>query len=133
MRNCFSKSCNPLSLICATRLCHKSGEVSSSTTFSCPLHTFACVLYNEQHNLAREIRFRSKSRMCRTSFNVNVHLILDCMQMSPILAIWETILFPIFIVPKSPAFGSCLLLALGSSNSFSCGLFYHNDNILFSL
>ena len=53
MRDCLAKSCNPFSLICASHLCHKSGEVSLSTAFSCPLHTFACVLYSEQHNLPR--------------------------------------------------------------------------------
>ena len=103
MRDCLAKSYNPFSLICASRLCHKSGEVSSSTVFSCPPHTFTCVLYKEQHNLPRattnnplvsfqfpllikwtDIRFRRKCGMCRTSFNVNVHLILVCMQMSPI-------------------------------------------------
>ena len=43
MRDCLAKSCNTFSLICASRLCHKSGEISSSTAFSCPPHTFACV------------------------------------------------------------------------------------------
>ena len=131
MRDCLAKSCNPLLLICASRLCHKSEEVSSSTAFSCLPHTFTFVLYNEQHNLpcattndplvrfqlpllikwlytslsniCTEIRFRRKSGMCHTSFNVNVHPILVCMQMSPILAIWEILLFPIFTMPKSPA------------------------------
>ena len=101
MRDCLAKSSNPFLLICASRLCHKSGEVSSLTAFSCPLHTFAYALYNEQHNLPRattndplvsfqfpllikwlypslssiciEIRFRRKFGMCHTSFNVNVH------------------------------------------------------------
>ena len=131
MRDCLAKSCNPFSLICASRLCYKLGEVSSSIAFSCPPHTFTCVLYNEQHNLPRattndplvsfqlpllikwlypslssictKIRFRRKSGMCHTSFNVNVHHILVCMQMSPILAIWETLLFLIFTVSKSLA------------------------------
>ena len=112
-------------------MCHKSGEVSSSTSFSCPLYTFTCVLYNEQHNLPHattndpsvsfqfplliewlypslssiciEIRFRRRSRMCRTYFNVNVHSILVCMQMLPIPTIWETLLFPIFTTLKSHA------------------------------
>ena len=131
MRDCLAKSCNPFSLICASRLCHKSRDVSSSIAFSCPPHTFACVLYNEQHNLPHgttndplvsfqlpllikwlypslssactKIRFRLKSRMCRTCFKVNVHPILVCMQMSPIPMIWEILLFPIFTLPKSPA------------------------------
>ena len=131
MRDYLAKSCNPFSLICASHLCHKSGEVSSSTAFSCSPHTFSCVLDGEQHNLPCattndplvsfqlpllikwlypslssiyiEIRFRHKSIMCHTSFNFNVHLILVCMQMSPILAIKEELLFPIFIVPKSLA------------------------------
>ena len=131
MRDCLAKSCNPFLLICANCLCHKSGEVSSSIAFSCPLHTFTYVLYSEQHNLPRattndplvslqlpllikwlylslsniciEIRFRQKFGMCRTSFNINVHPILVCMQISPIPSIWETLLFPIFTVPKSHA------------------------------
>ena len=105
--------------------------MSSSIVFSCPSHAFAYVLYNEQHNLPHattndplvsfqfpllikqlypslsriciEIRFRSKSGMCRTSFNINVHPILVCMQMSLIPVIWEILLFPIFTVPKSHA------------------------------
>ena len=131
MRDYLAKSCNPFLLIFASCLCYKSGEVLSSTAFSCPLHTFSCVLYSEQHNLPRattndplvsfqlpllikwsypslssiciEIRFRRKFEMCHTSFNVNVHPILVCMQMSPIFAIWEILLFPIFTVPKSPS------------------------------
>ena len=132
MRDYLAKSYNPFSLICASRLCHKSGEVSSSTAYSCPLHTFTCVLYKEQHNLPHattndplvrfqfpllikwlypslssiciEIKFRRKFEMCCTSFNVNVHPILVSMQMSPIPAIWGTLLFPIFTMPKSPTF-----------------------------
>ena len=107
MRDYLAKSCNSFSLIYASRLCHKFGEVSSSTAFSCPPHNFASVLYNEQHNLPRattndplvsfqfpllikwmypslssiciEIKFRRKSGMCRTFFNVNVHPTLVCM------------------------------------------------------
>ena len=51
MRVCLAKSCNPFLLICVNRLCHKYGDVALSTAFSCPPHTFTCVLYNEQHNL----------------------------------------------------------------------------------
>ena len=131
MRDCLTKSCNLFSLICVSRLCHKSEEVPSSTAFSCPPHTFTYVLYNKQHNLPRattndplvsfqlsllikwlypslssictEIRYRHKSGMCHTSFNVNVHPILVCMKKSPIPGIWEILLLPIFTVPKSPA------------------------------
>ena len=54
MKDCLAKSCKPFSLICASRLCHKSREVSSSTAFSFPLHTFTCVLYKEKHNLLHD-------------------------------------------------------------------------------
>ena len=118
MRYCLAKSFNPFLTICASRLCHKSREVSSPIAFSCPPHTFTFVLYKEQHNLPQattnyplvsfqlpllikwlypslsgiciEIKFRRKSGICRTSFIVNVHPILVCMHMSPILTIWET-------------------------------------------
>ena len=130
MRDCLAKSCNPFSFICPSGLCHKSGEVSSSTAFSCPLHTFTCILYNEQYNLPRattnnplvsfqfplliewlypslssiftKIRFRRRFGMCHTSFNINVHPILVCMQMLPIPTIWEILLFPIFTTPNPP-------------------------------
>ena len=110
-RDYLAKSCNIFSLICASRLCYKSREVSSSTAFSWLPHTFTCVLYNKQHNLPHtttkdplvsfqlllpikwlypslssihiEIRFKRRHRMCHTSFNVNVYLVLVCVQMSP--------------------------------------------------
>ena len=77
-------------------------------TFNDPLVNFQFpllieLLYPSLSNICTKIRFRRRSGMCRTSFNVNVHPILVCMQMSTILTIWETLLFPIFITPKSPA------------------------------
>ena len=149
MRDCLVKIRNPLSLICASHLCQKYGKVSSSTEFSCPQHTFTCVLYREQHKLPRAttndplvsfkvpllikwlyppFRLRRKSEMCHTSFNVNVHSILVCMSMSPIPTIWETLLFPIFTVPKSHALyvekysllGTKWYDATESTPAFSC-------------
>lgn len=40
--------------------------------------------------------------MCSTSFNINVHLVVVSMWMSPILMIYETLYFPIFTMSKSP-------------------------------
>ena len=129
MRDCLAKSCNPFSLICTSCLCHKYGETSSSTTFSWLSHTFTCVLYNKQHNLPYtttkdslvsfqlllpikwlypslssihiEIRFKRRHRKCHTFLNVNVYLVLVCVQMSPISTIWETLVFLIFTTSKS--------------------------------